>query len=983
MLPVTTPHASFTLLRQVDIAALNATLCEYRHDVTGARHLHLAADNPENVFLVAFKTMPEDSTGVAHILEHTVLCGSERFPVRDPFFLMIRRSLNTFMNAFTASDWTAYPFASQNRQDYDNLLGVYLDAVFFPHLHPLDFAQEGIRVEFADAADERSALVWKGVVYNEMKGAMSPAHSVLHETLYSHLFPTTTYHYNSGGDPAHIPDLTHEALLAFHRRHYHPSNAVFMTYGDRAPADLQARFHALALQRFDSVGEPVSGRDEKRRLAPLRVEEAYAPESADGPQTHHVLAWLLGASADVRARFEAHLLSGVLLENAASPLRHALETTELGEAPTALMGLDDQGREMSFIAGIEGSEPEHAAAVEALILDTLQQVAEQGVALAEVEAVLHQFELSQREIGGDSYPYGLQLLLNGLTPYLQDSDPLAVWDIEAELAHLRQAILDPAFVPGLVRRLLLDNPHRVRLTLRPDDQLAARRDAHEAERLAAIKSGMSAPQLQQVREQAEALAARQAQENDVSLLPRVTLADVPAQVKALEGESHLLRAGTDHALPVATYAQGTNGLFYQQLIIQLPALTDAEVSLLPLYTSVFSELGVGEADYRVMQQRQSAVSGGLRMSLSGRTSLDSPAQAQVHLVVSGKALGYRQAAFQALLHETFARLRFDEPARVRDLLAQLKTRWEGSITGQGHGLAMQAAARSFSALAAFQQRHSGLAGIAWFKQLHDGMDEAGSQRLLADLATLHAKVQQAPRQFLLIGESGLLPEALETLNALWPEGSPVASGPWLDQPVPAISTVQEAWLTQTQVQFCARAFPAVPIDHDDAPALMALGSFLRNGYLHRAIREQGGAYGGGASYDSNACAFRFYSYRDPRFQGTLEDFDRSLDWLLSTAHRAEALEEAQLGLFADMDKPLSPAGEARQAFHNQLYGRTVAQRQRLRERLLGLEVADLTRVAARYLTPAQASTVVIAPAAQRDAALSLGLTVRSLQEGAA
>lgn len=195
--------------------------------------------------------------------------------------------------------------------------------------------------------------------------------------------------------------------------------------------------------------------------------------------------------------------------------------------------------------------------------------------------------------------------------------------------------------------------------------------------------------------------------------------------------------------------------------------------------------------------------------------------------------------------------------------------------------------------------------------------------------------------------------------------------------------VQEAWLTQTQVQFCARAYQAVPIDHDDAPALKALGSFLRNGYLHRAIREQGGAYGGGASYDSNACAFRFYSYRDPRFQGTLEDFDRSLDWLLSTAHRAEALEEAQLGLFADMDKPLSPAGEARQAFHNQLYGRTVAQRQRLRERLLGLEVADLTRVAARYLTPAQASTVVIAPAAQRDAALSLGLTVRSLQEGAA
>ena len=196
--------AAFELLREVELPALQAVFSEYRHRVTGARHLHLAADNSENVFVVAFKTMPEDSTGVAHILEHTVLCGSERYPVRDPFFLMIRRSLNTFMNAFTASDWTAYPFASQNRQDFDNLLRVYLDAVFFPHLHPLDFAQEGIRIEPEQPGNPDTALVYKGVVFNEMKGAMSAAHSVLHETLNKYLYPTTTYHHNSGGEPAHI-----------------------------------------------------------------------------------------------------------------------------------------------------------------------------------------------------------------------------------------------------------------------------------------------------------------------------------------------------------------------------------------------------------------------------------------------------------------------------------------------------------------------------------------------------------------------------------------------------------------------------------------------------------------------------------------------------------------------------------------------------------------------------------------------------------
>lgn len=973
--------AAFELLREVELPALQAVFSEYRHRVTGARHLHLAADNSENVFVVAFKTMPEDSTGVAHILEHTVLCGSERYPVRDPFFLMIRRSLNTFMNAFTASDWTAYPFASQNRQDFDNLLRVYLDAVFFPHLHPLDFAQEGIRIEPEQPGNPDTALVYKGVVFNEMKGAMSAAHSVLHETLNKYLYPTTTYHHNSGGEPAHIPDLTHEALQAFHRRHYHPSNAVFMTFGDEPVASLQARFETLALARFDghdrpAVSEPVRGRDEKRYVAPLRVEEAYAPESEDGPQTHHVLGWLLGPSADARARFEAHLLSGVLLENSASPLRQALETSELGESPSALCGLDDNNREMAFGCGLEGSEPEHAAAVEQLVLDTLARVAEEGVPQEDVEAVLHQFELSQREIGGDSYPYGLQLLLNGMGHVLQDADPLSVWDIEAELARLREAIRDPAFVPGLVRRLLLDNPHRVRVTLRPDSELAARRDALEAEQLARIRAGLDEAGLAALAAGAEALAERQAQENDVSLLPKVTLADVPAQVKAPGvGEARALLPG----LQATSHVQGTNGLFYEQLIVDLPALDEREAQLLPLYTSLFSELGAGGDDYRRLQQRQSAVSGGLRMSLSARTSLTDRNAAQAHLVVSGKALAYNQEAFQQLLHDTFFSLRFDETGRVRDILAQLKARWEASITGQGHALAMGAAARGFSALAAFQQRQGGLAGIRFIRQLNEQVqaDDAALAALAGELAALHGKVAVAPRQLLLIGESDTLAAASATAASLW-AGAPLPAAAGGMIRTPADEHVNEAWLTQTQVQFCARAYPAVPVDHADAPALMALGGFLRNGFLHRAIREQGGAYGGGAGYDGNACAFRFFSYRDPRFAETLADFDASLDWLQSHRHGADQLEEALLGIFADMDKPLSPAGEARQAFHNGLYGRTIEQRQRLRERLLALTLDDLRTVAARYLDPARAATAVIAPSAKADVAESLGLTIRRL-----
>ncbi|MDH3355804.1 MAG: insulinase family protein, partial [Chromatiales bacterium] len=233
-------HPEFTHIRNHAIPSLNIEVQEFEHNGTGARHIHMAADDDQNTFLVGFKTVPQDSTGVAHILEHTSLCGSKKFPVRDPFFMMTRRSLNTFMNAFTSSDWTAYPFASRNRKDYDNLLQVYLDAVFFPSLNELDFAQEGHRVEFEETENSDSDLVFKGVVFNEMKGAMSSPVSTLWQTLTSELFPTITYHHNSGGEPANIPDLSYEELKAFHADHYHPSNALFMTYGDIPASKLQA-----------------------------------------------------------------------------------------------------------------------------------------------------------------------------------------------------------------------------------------------------------------------------------------------------------------------------------------------------------------------------------------------------------------------------------------------------------------------------------------------------------------------------------------------------------------------------------------------------------------------------------------------------------------------------------------------------------------------------------------------------------------------
>jgi Zn-dependent M16 (insulinase) family peptidase len=962
--PVT--HADFEWVRTTPVASLNLEVQEFRHRGTGAPHYHLATQDDQNVFLVALRTVPEDSTGVAHILEHTSLCGSHRYPVRDPFFMMTRRSLNTFMNAFTSSDWTAYPFASRNRKDFYNLMQVYLDAVFFPNLDALDFAQEGHRVEFEKPDDPDTNLVFKGVVFNEMKGAMSSPVSVLYQTLTEHLFPTVTYHYNSGGDPAHIPDLTHAELKAFHARHYHPCNAIFMTYGDIPAHEHQAVFQQEALRHFKS--EPIRIRvpDEQRFSVPQSVVDHYAleGETDTSEKTHVVLGWLWGRSTDIESVLEGHLLSGVLLENGASPLRHALETSELGTAPSPLCGLQDSSHEMIFAAGLEGSEPERAEAVEKLILDVVGAVARDGVDKSTVEAVLHQLEFSQREVSGDHYPYGLSLILNALSPAIHDADPVAALNIDPVLVRLRQRIQDPDYIKGLARRWLVENNHRVRLVMAPDLELNAKRLAAEASRLAELKAKLNDADREAIVRQAAQLAERQANQDDPALLPKVTLEDIPADLPIPEGET-----GAIAQMPSTWFSRGTNGLVYQEIVVDLPALEPHQVETLPLFCNMLAEVGSGGRDYLATQALHSAVTGGIGARATVRGAVDDVNRTRSVFVVSGKALARNHAALTTILRESFETARFDELRRVRELVAQERAHREQSITGSGHFLAMTAAASTISPAAALAHRWSGLAGIKALKALDDGLDEAARLKELAgECDELREILLRSPRQLLLIAEASERQAMESAVDREWQgaatNGSVAAFAP---APVQALP-VRQGWTTNTRVNFCARAYPTVAGEHADAPALMVLGGFLRNNFLHRAIREQGGAYGGGASYDPDTGAFRFYSYRDPRLAETLADFDRSIDWLLAGGHEWRILEEAILGVISAIDKPGSPSGEAKKAFYANLHGRTPEQRRRFRQRVLEVRTEDLMRVAGAWLRPEHGSTAVISNSATLEKA---------------
>ncbi|MBU2887017.1 insulinase family protein [Gilvimarinus agarilyticus] len=972
---MTDTPSTFTLLRRERNDALNLTVEEYVHSATGAQHIHLACDNSENVFLVALRTVPEDSTGVAHILEHTALCGSQRFPVRDPFFMMTRRSLNTFMNAFTSPDWTAYPFASQNKKDFNNLLDVYLDAVFFATLDPLDFAQEGHRLDFQESGNSDSPLVFKGVVYNEMKGAMSSVPSQLWQKLCSHLFPTATYHHNSGGEPEHIPDLEYADLQAFYRQHYHPSNATFMTYGDIPAAEHQQAFEAKALQHFDALDKTIQVNPEKRLHSPIRVEDAYPLEAEDedtNNKTHIVMGWLLGKVTDLESALESHLLAMILLDNSASPLQRALEQTDLGQAPSPLCGLEDSQFEMSFVCGLEGCGEDDTRKVEALILDTLQEVADKGVPLEDIESALHQLELAQREIGGDGFPYGLQLIMMALTAATHRGDPIAQLDLELALQGLRKKIQQPDFIQNLVQQSLLENTHRVTLTLRPDSQLNTRAQKAEQTRLANIKASLNEADYQSIIDQAQALDARQQQKDDETILPKVEINDIPEHMAYIAGTHETLGQ-----YPLCSYAAGTNGLVYQQLIVHLPELSAEQLQLLTVYSISLTEVGHADLDYLAAQQRQAKTVGSISARVSIRSNGTDTQFTDGYLIISAKALAQNANACAQLMYDTFIQARFDEGPRLQELMAQFRARREQSVTGNGHALAMAAATAGMSPSAKVNHQLSGLAGIAHAIELDESnRDEQHLRAFSENLQALHQRLLNAPRQLLVVGESEPLPDYKDILQKVWLENPPAEAKALTFNPVN--ECIREGWVTNTQVNFCAKAYPTVASDHPDAAVLTVLAGILRNGYLHRVIREQGGAYGGGASQDSNSGAFRFFSYRDPRLTETLADFDASIDWLLNSEIEPEDIEQAILGVVSSIDKPGSPAGEAKQTYHAELFGRTREKREQFRQRVLEVSGPDLKRVAAQYLQADNASIAVVAPKSANRELEQLGLKVKTL-----
>jgi len=921
-------------------------LCyECTHLATGAKLVQLHCNDRENLYSISFRTPPVDSAGEAHILEHSVLAGSAKYPLKDVFAELGKSSMATYLNAWTFSDKTVYPCCSAVPADYWNLADVYTDVTLRPLVKRETFLQEGWHYEFANAADADSPLSISGVVYNEMKGAMSAPERVLGEVMESATFPDTPYAFNSGGDPERIPDLTHEALVDFHRRYYHPSNATWFLYGDIPLAErlafVDARLHGFGRDEVDSAVRP-----QPHFAAPRRIEVPYpvAPDEPTAGKTFVGLVWMVAPLADRDETVLLQALAEAILGNAAGPLRKALVDSGLGQD---LMYGGHEGHTLqgSFGFVLRGSERDRAEKVEALALEVLGRLAKDGVDAELVEAAFHKLEFDAREID-NGYPTTLLQRMAELANY--GIDPKAGLAYGAAVARARERWLrEPHVLGAVIRRWLLDSPHRVLAVGHPSQTLAAEKEAAFAKRMTEAKSKLDASELERIRGEAAALkAAQEAPETTEALasIPRISIDQVPRKVPAFPTEL----GGTDPEILV--HPVFSNGLVSVDLAFDASDLSDDEILLLPFLAKSTLGAGASGLDYAAMATRIARATGGL----DGQTlAFDRDGAARVLLVLRGSALGRNVGELFAIFRDLATGADYLDGKRMKDLAFEQFNATRSAIVRGGTQFAASAA---FAALDGAGARAELLGGFSQARKLRDASRalESDGTGLSAELKRLAAKVFARSRLTVnLAGDAGPLEEARRHVAAF------VAALPSGARGAPAAAVPAKARAAgiavQSQVNYVARAARLPDLRDPMAPAIGLLAGIASTDYMYKKLRVQGGAYGGYSVYrHADGGRLLLASYRDPRIEGTLADMAGFAAFASSDAIDRNLLEKVRVSEIGAVDGILSPKTAALRALMDRAKGFGEAERAAYREGLFAVTLDDVKKKAAALVEAALA-----------------------------
>ncbi len=939
--------------RVAELKEISSFLYLLEHTITGARHAHISNNDKENTFSVAFKTVPSDSTGVAHILEHTALCGSIKFPVRDPFFSMLKRSLSTFMNAFTSSDWTMYPFSTQNRTDFYNLMDVYLDSAFYPSIDELSFKQEGHRLEIEEGTEETDSLklVYKGVVYNEMKGAMSSPNEVMVRSILNALYPSTTYSYNSGGDPAVIPELTYDQLKAFHRRHYHPSNAFFYTYGNLSLKDHLKFINDKILNHFERIDPRTDVPSQPRWSKPKRTTYQYPLDKNEDPskKCQVCVAWLTADIKDASEILILTLLGQILLGNPASPLRKALIDSKLGTALCDGTGFDADYRDTMFVCGLKDVEESAADKIEAIIFDVLKDLSKNGIDKKIIESAIHQIEFHRKEVTNIPYPYGIKLLLTFAGSWFHGVDPVRILRFDADLKRIRHEISKSPFFESRIKRYFLDNPHRVLLTLVPDQLMEQKERDRVAAELDRIRAAMPRSELENIKEDAKALKQLQEEKEDASCLPTLELEEIPHTVQCVKASTSY---GT---VPATCYPQPTSGILYFSAVVGSGFLSKRLIPLVPFLCYAFSKIGTSIHDYTEMAQRIDAYTGGIGLSCHARTNFDDTGACLPFVSFNGKCLIRNQERMFEIIEELLCKLDFSDLVRLKSLFLEYRAGLESTIVQNGHRLAMSLASRNFSPTCALSEAWHGIHQLQTIKDVTNDLTDDKLKSVSEELSVIGKTLFTSDNiKMALIGEDHAISAASSAtasiqkgleggLESLKSDHGFVPPEIDFGDKIP-----REGWSTSSAVSFVARTFETVRLEHEDAPALSVVSKILRSLYLHREIREKGGAYGGFAVYNPEDGLFCFGSYRDPHIVSTMKVYDDARVFIRSGNYSNEDIKEAILQVCSEIDKPDPPGSAAGKAFFRKIVSLSDDTRKQFKKKLLALTRDQVITVAEKY-----------------------------------
>ncbi|KAF2842713.1 hypothetical protein M501DRAFT_993461 [Patellaria atrata CBS 101060] len=949
----------FTLQRTKHVPELQLTAYHLQHEKTGAEYLHVAREDPNNVFSIGFKTNPPDDTGVPHILEHTTLCGSEKYPVRDPFFKMLPRSLSNFMNAFTSSDHTSYPFATTNAQDFKNLMSVYLDATLKPLLQEHDFTQEGWRIgpENPLAAGggksqdpEQQRLVFKGVVYNEMKGQMSDSGYLYYIRFQDHLFPDIN---NSGGDPRNITDLTHEQLKKFHADHYHPSNAKIFTYGD-LPLEDHLQEIDRNLWNFERI--PV---DSDIKI-PIDLSNGPLNVTVNGPidplvpadaQYKTSTTWALGDTSDVVEMFSLGVMTSLLTDGYGSPLYRNLIEAGLGTDWSPNSGFDPSGKQAMFSVGLNGVKENDVSKVKEAIFKTFEEVREQGFPASKVDGVLHQLELALKHKTAN---FGMGLMQRLKPGWFNGVDPFDSLAWQETVDSFKERYAKSRFLEDLLEKYLL-NDKTLTFTMVPSETFGQALVDEETQRLAS-KILETAKQFSSEEEARKHLEKRElelleVQENarnqDLSCLPTLDVKDIPRQKEKKE-----VRHSSIDQVKVQWREAPTNGLTYFRAVNILD-LPDELRQLIPLFSDAVMRLGTKDKTMEQLEELIKLKTGGISVNYYSNTSPLAFQQAREGLVFSGYALDRNVPDMYELIRTVIQETHFDSSEaekKIRELLQSASSGAINSIASSGHAFARTFAQAGLTPEALLREQTSGLTQVKLTTSL-------ASRPIENSLSDIISKLKQI--QSLALTNTSSLRVAInnDTESSKSNEAALSAFLSSLPTSTPSNLTTTASQLTfqqntktffplPYQVYYTALALPTVPYTHASSPALQLLGQLLTHNYLHPEIREKGGAYGGGATASPLRATFSYYSYRDPNPQNSLKVMQDAGKWAAEKEWGEREMREAKLSVFQGIDAPQSVAQEGMREF---LSGVDDEMAQVRRGRLLDITHGDVKRVAEEFL----------------------------------